>query len=265
MKYIRPVIAGLFSIVMMMHLSATASFCSETEIKALQEKVTALEKKIDRLEKKFNKRFLAIEKKARPAQDQDNALESKASKEVKSIIDLISKEQIAPAKTRLAEFFKKYGKTKSAGRARKLNKEVTVIGMDIPAKWGIETWFQGEDEINFENQDTMLLVFWESWCGYCRRAVPNIETTYLDYKDNGLKVIGFTKINKSATPEKVTEFIEEHALTFSIAKEDGSLSKYFKVQGIPAAALVSNGKIVWRGHPARLPDPLLKKYLNIQP
>lgn len=108
------------------------------------------------------------------------------------------------------------------------------------------------------------MIFRETWCSHCRREVPKLEKIYTGYKDKGLKVIGLTKINKGATPEKINEFIEEKGITYPIAKENGSLSQYFKVKGIPAAALISNGKIVWRGHPSRLPGQLLKKYLKIQ-
>ena len=264
MTYICRFMAVLISIVAIILLSAPPAFCAEAEIKTLQEKVNALEKKVDRLEHNFNQRFLTIEKKTPQAQKPDIELEKTANQALTDIKTLISNEQIALAKAKLADFFKKYGSTRVARSARKLSKELSVIGMDVPKKWDIETWLQGKDEIDLEKQNTMLLFFWETWCGYCRREAPKIEKIYTDYKDKGLKVVGLTKINKSATPEKVSEFIKEQSITYPIAKENGSLSKYFKVQGIPAAALINSGKIVWRGHPARLPDQLLKKYLKIQ-
>ncbi len=264
MNNIRPFIAGFLSIVAIILLSASPSFCTDAEMKALQEKVNSLEKKINRLEHNFNQRFMAIEKKTHQAQKPNIALEKAANKALKNIKTLISNEQITLAKAKLADFFKTYGNTRVASSARKLSREISIIGMDTPKNWDIETWLQGKDEIDLEKQNTMILLFWETWCPHCRRELPELENTYTDYKDKGLKVVGFTKINKSATPEKVMEFIKEKGITYPIARETGLLSKYFKVQGIPAAALINNGKIVWRGHPARLPDQLLKKYLKIQ-
>ncbi len=43
--------------------------------------------------------------------------------------------------------------------------------------------------------------------------------------------------------------------------ETGKLTEYFNVSGIPAAAVVKDGKIVWRGHPIRLTDEMLKNWL----
>ncbi len=264
MNYNRHFIAVFFSIVAIIHLSALPTFSADAEIPALQEKVKALEKKVNQLEHNFNQRFLAIEKKILPAQKQNSELDDNAQKKIISIKKLISNEQIALAKEKLAEFLKTYSSTKFASSARKLSQEISIIGMDMTTNWGIETWFQGKDEIDVKNQKTTLLLFWETWCGYCHREAPKIQKIYTDYKDNGLQVIGLTKVNGSATPEKVIEFIKKNALTYPIAKEDGSMSQYFKVQGIPAAALICNDKIVWRGNPARLPEQLLKKYLEIQ-
>lgn len=74
--------------------------------------------------------------------------------------------------------------------------------------------------------------------------------------------MGLTKVNRSATEEKVEEFISTHKLTFPVAKEtDGKISRHFGVQGVPAAAVVKNGKVIWRGHPARISDKMLDKWL----
>jgi hypothetical protein len=39
------------------------------------------------------------------------------------------------------------------------------------------------------------------------------------------------------------------------------VASHFGVSGIPAAAVVKGGKVVWRGHPARLSEQMLKDWL----
>ena len=41
------------------------------------------------------------------------------------------------------------------------------------------------------------------------------------------------------------------------------MSQHFNVSGIPAAAVVKDGKIVWRGHPARLTDEMIQGWALI--
>ena len=50
-------------------------------------------------------------------------------------------------------------------------------------------------------------------------------------------------------------------MTYPTAKENGDLSKHFNVSGIPAAAVVKGGKVVWRGHPGRLNDSMIDGWL----
>ena len=108
-----------------------------------------------------------------------------------------------------------------------------------------------------------MLVFWEEWCPHCKREVPKIEGMHTKYKARGLNVVGLTKVTRSSTDEKVTSFMQEKGVTYPVAKEDGdNLSKRFGVRGVPAAAIVQAGKVVWRGHPARISDGMIEKILG---
>jgi thiol-disulfide isomerase/thioredoxin len=156
---------------------------------------------------------------------------------------------------------KTHGRTQTARQAASLQEELSVVGKSSPTDWHISKWFQGEKEINLKSSEPTLVVFWETWCPHCQREVPKLQKLYTDYKSKGLQVIGVTKVTKTATDEKVTEFITTQKLSYPIAKEDGQLSAYFNVAGIPAAALVKDGKVVWRGHPATLTDEMLAKWL----
>ena len=85
---------------------------------------------------------------------------------------------------------------------------------------------------------------------------------YHNLRDQGFQLVGLTKINKSATPEKVRQFIAEEGIDYPIAKEDGSLSRHFKVSGIPAAAILKDNVIIWRGHPSWVSEQLIKSWLK---
>ena len=140
----------------------------------------------------------------------------------------------------------------------KLAAEVAHIGKEA-GTLEVEQWYQGETTLAGAN--VTLLVFWESWCPHCQDEMPKIQKLFEQYQERGLNVIGLTKITQSATMTSVLAFIGERDLTFSVGKENGSMSKYYGVEGIPAAAIVKNGIIIWRGNPERISNLTIEKAL----
>ena len=111
-----------------------------------------------------------------------------------------------------------------------------VLGKPAPDDWAIETWYQGEDGITLDGRGTTLIIFWEAWCPHCRNEVPKLQQVYDRYREQGLQVVGVTRITKTATEESVREFIADSGVGYAMAKETGDLAGYFNVKGIPAAA-----------------------------
>jgi peroxiredoxin len=260
MSRVKPLIlVGLLLGVSAMSISLTPA--QETDLAALEARIKALETRLGNLEKSFAQRVAALERQAREGAQQANPLEGEAQQAYAQISRLAAEGKMDEAKKQMADFMTKYASTNTAKRARRLNDELSVIGKDAPAAWGVEKWYQGESETDLTGDKATLLVFWEVWCPHCQREVPKMQALYNSLKDQGLQLVGVTRITKSSTEEKVLAFIEEHKVTYPIAKEDGTIAQYFNVSGIPAAAVVKGGKVVWRGHPARLNEEMLKGWL----
>jgi len=219
---------------------------------ATEQRLADLEKKVEELEKRP-----AGPPGAAPAASE--AEEKAAGELLQAAQASLDAGNIDDAKAKLSEMESKHGKTKTFKRAGRLKAELEVVGVDAGSP-EVAQWFQGTG--NFNDGKATLVVFWETWCPHCQRELPKLEETYTKLKPKGLNVVAFTRVNKSSTDEKVNEFMKEHKLTFPIGKEkDGSMSNRFGVQGIPAAAVIKNGKVVWRGHPARLDDAKLESFL----
>ncbi|MCB9762832.1 MAG: TlpA family protein disulfide reductase [Alphaproteobacteria bacterium] len=148
-----------------------------------------------------------------------------------------------------------------AGRSiARLLSELDVVGRDAPAL-EVEKWYSGQTD--FTQGEATLVVFWEVWCPHCRREVPALQKTWEAWGDKGLNMVALTRVTRSATEDQVSDFIEEQGLTYPVAKMgDDRLSQQFGVEGIPAAAVVSGGKVVWRGHPGRITDAMIERWVN---
>ena len=237
------VISFLFAVGLAVGCGGSADL--QAEVKALSDRVATLETKA----------------KAAPSAASGAFLDQQAQAALGQITQLVGSGKIDEAKKKLKADSAKYAASKYSSSFRSMSQELAVIGKNGPTDWGLEKWFQGEDSIDLSSNGTTVVVFWESWCPHCRREVPKMERTYNLFKDQGLQVIGVTKINKSATEETVKQFIAENNVTYPMAKEDGRLTRHFNVSGIPAAAVVKNGKVVWRGHPLRITNIMLKNWL----
>jgi thiol-disulfide isomerase/thioredoxin len=257
---------SLLSVCLLLALAGTPAALAEDEgakIDEVIERLKALEKQLDELEISMVQRLTVLEKKiAQGAKPAPHPKENEARADFNEIRKLVNDGQLEDAKTRMANFLKNYNDTETAKGARRLHMEVlSVIGKEAPTEWGIEKWFQGEDEIDLASDKTTLLVFWETWCPHCKREVPKLQQFYTALKDEGLQVLGVTRITKSSTEETVQTFIDNNDITFPIVKEDGKLNAHFSVRGIPAGAVLKNGKVIWRGHPGELDEAKLKGWL----
>jgi len=230
----------------------SAGCATADQVQALEQKVETLEKKVTDLE-------------ARPAgsgSSVDPKQEAAAQDVYKQLTELVQSGDLEKAAVKGKELKAKYSGTATYKRARKLLSELEVVGKPVGGDWGtnVDKWYQGEGKIDLSSGTTMV-VFWEVWCPHCRNHMPELVKTHEKWSGKGLNVVGMTRITKSATEEKVLEFIKENNLNYPLAKENGKLAREFGVGGIPAAAVVKDGKIVWRGHPARLSDEVIEKLL----
>jgi thiol-disulfide isomerase/thioredoxin len=234
----------------------------DADAQQLEARIKALENRIATLEKTLAQRLTAIERKvAQGGGAAGQAVDPKAEAAYAEVTQLMAAGDYEQAKTKMAAFMKTYGSSSTAKKARRTYQELSVIGKTAPETWKIEKWYQGESDVDLSSGKTTLLVFWEEWCPHCKREVPKMQALYNGLKAEGLQVVGLTKITRSSTEEKVTAFIADKQIAYPVAKETGEISSYFNVSGIPAAAVLKDGKVVWRGHPAQLNEAKLKAWM----
>ena len=230
-------------------LGLVAGCASKSEMDTLKAEVAALNQKVEDLSSKP-----AVA--AAPDADAENA----ARELLKKAQTKQREGDIAGAKTALAELTKKFGNTRTAARSSRMKDELDVIGKDAKALNSPE-WMVG-DAPGFDlTKDAGLVVFFESWCPHCKREVPKLQTTFEKYKGK-MGVLALTKITRSATKEAVMELLSSNDVTYPVAKEDGTESRYYAVSGIPAAIFVNGGKVLWRGHPGTLSDEMIEKFIT---
>lgn len=105
----------------------------------------------------------------------------------------------------------------------------------------------------------ILVDFWASWCGPCKREIPNIKAAYEKYKGDKFDVLSVAVWDK---PEDTAAAAAEHGVVWNqIVNAQKIPTDIYGIEGIPHLILFGpDGKIVKRGDGLR--GPGLEKTLS---
>jgi peroxiredoxin len=102
---------------------------------------------------------------------------------------------------------------------------------------GGKTWTLKE-----QRGKVVVLNFWATWCPPCRKEMPDLETLYRQFKDQGLVILAIS----DEDAEKVRPFIAQQKVTYPILLDPGrKVNELFQIEGIPKTFVYDRtGKLV---------------------
>ncbi len=92
----------------------------------------------------------------------------------------------------------------------------------------------------------VLLNFWGTWCGPCRREMPEFEKVYGEWRDRGFEILAIAFNDSEAA---MAAFRAEYGLSFPLALDgSGAVNEAYNIQTRPSSYLLAADNIVLARH-----------------
>lgn len=109
------------------------------------------------------------------------------------------------------------------------------------------TDFEGKKRRVSEFRGKYLLIdFWGTWCGPCRREMPYLKAAYKRFQPRGLEILGMNTDDVEILPD-VRNWLEKNGLTWTQATRESirNVIRSFRIHSYPTTLLLDpDGKII---------------------
>jgi len=110
----------------------------------------------------------------------------------------------------------------------------------------------------------VLIDFWASWCGPCRKEMPNVVKAYAKFKDKGFEIFG---VSLDQDRDRWVEAIAKDGMTWPQVSDlkywESAPARLYNVQSIPYTVLLDKeGKILYKNLRGAALEEKLAELLN---
>jgi thiol-disulfide isomerase/thioredoxin len=127
-------------------------------------------------------------------------------------------------------------------------------------------WMNGEIPQRAWAGKIVVVDFWATWCGPCRKAIPHNNELFQRYKNQGVLIIGACGSGNRGGQDRMVDVVTQLGLEYPTAKVSDSYVEQWNVRYWPTYAIVDrNGNLRAIGVSPSYVEPIIKALLRESP
>jgi len=120
--------------------------------------------------------------------------------------------------------------------------DLLAVGTEAP-DWELPKPGGGKVALRDLRGKVVVLDFWATWCGPCKRAMPGVQKIHEHFVDKPVAIIGVNCWERGDAPA----YMKEQNFTYGLVLEGDKVAEAYNVRGIPTFYVIgTDGKIVHR-------------------
>ncbi len=123
------------------------------------------------------------------------------------------------------------------------------VGMSVEAAEGslapdflLKTLDGGEIRFSDLRGKAVIVNLWATWCGPCRKEMPQFVAAYDRFRDEGLEIIA---VNLQESPSVIQPFVDDRGMDFPVALDKrGAVSDKYRIIGLPQTYFIDRQGVI---------------------
>ncbi len=126
---------------------------------------------------------------------------------------------------------------------------------DAAPDWALRDPEGKEHRLSDHKGKVVVLDFWATWCGPCKKVMPEIQALHEKNKDKSVVVLGVSTFERRDPVNAPAAYMKEKGYTYGLLVKGDEVSRAYGIEAIPTVYVIGpDGRVAYRSTGVRPGD-----------